>query len=125
MDTQARIPAALAALHNFIRRHDPREIDMYDGVDDLSTGCFPGSNAELKTDESGTGESRTGESGTGESGAGESGAGESRAGESGADESRAGESGTDERERAYAVRDQIAQDMWDEYCQRSDQMDCD
>jgi hypothetical protein len=35
MHTQARLPAALAALHNFIRHHDPSEIsDLEDDDDD-------------------------------------------------------------------------------------------
>jgi hypothetical protein len=29
MAVQSRIPAALAALHNFIRQYDPKEINMY------------------------------------------------------------------------------------------------
>jgi hypothetical protein len=29
MSVQSRIPAALAALHNFIRHYDPDEIDVY------------------------------------------------------------------------------------------------
>jgi hypothetical protein len=29
MSVQSRIPTALAALHNFIRHHDPEEIDAY------------------------------------------------------------------------------------------------
>ena len=29
MDIQARIPPALCALHNFIRRHDPSDIEDY------------------------------------------------------------------------------------------------
>jgi hypothetical protein len=29
MSVQSRIPAALAALHNFICHHDPAEIDVY------------------------------------------------------------------------------------------------
>jgi hypothetical protein len=30
MEVQAQIPAALAALHNFIRQYDPGDIHMYD-----------------------------------------------------------------------------------------------
>ena len=33
MDIQARIPPALAAIHNFIRQHDPDEIQQF-GDDD-------------------------------------------------------------------------------------------
>ncbi len=33
MSIQALIPPALAALHNFIRQHDPDEIQMYDNND--------------------------------------------------------------------------------------------
>jgi len=32
LDTQARIPPALAALHNFICRHDPEEIVDFDAI---------------------------------------------------------------------------------------------
>jgi hypothetical protein len=34
MSIQARIPPALAALHNFIQLYDPEEIQMYDDNDD-------------------------------------------------------------------------------------------
>lgn len=37
MEIQARIPAALCAIHNFIRIHDPAEEIMYAGDDDNTT----------------------------------------------------------------------------------------
>jgi hypothetical protein len=37
MDIQARIPAALCALHNFIRFHDPGEIDEFSDGSDMAT----------------------------------------------------------------------------------------
>jgi len=57
MRTQALIPAALAALHNFIREYDPEEIRSFDLGDnnpnddyqlrDLQMGPQPGSVGEL------------------------------------------------------------------------------
>jgi hypothetical protein len=38
MEIQARIPAALCALHNFIRRSDPTDIDDYPDATDLASG---------------------------------------------------------------------------------------
>jgi DDE superfamily endonuclease len=38
MELQARIPAALCALHNFIRHADPTEIDEYADATDLANG---------------------------------------------------------------------------------------
>jgi hypothetical protein len=38
MEIQARIPAALCALHNFIRHSDPTEIDEYPDANDIPTG---------------------------------------------------------------------------------------
>ena len=38
MEIQARIPAALCALHNFIRHSDPTDIDEYPDVTDMATG---------------------------------------------------------------------------------------
>jgi hypothetical protein len=35
---QARLPPALAALHNFIRKHDPDDIADFDDVEDLQPG---------------------------------------------------------------------------------------
>ena len=35
MEVQARLPAALCALHNFIRHHDPSNINDYSGTDDI------------------------------------------------------------------------------------------
>jgi hypothetical protein len=42
MEIQARIPAALCALHNFIRRSDPSEIDDYPDAADLASNCANG-----------------------------------------------------------------------------------
>jgi hypothetical protein len=44
MDTQSRLPPALAALHNFIRKHDPDDIAEFgDDVDDPQPGtCAAG-----------------------------------------------------------------------------------
>ena len=39
MDIQARLPPALAALHNFIRKHDPDDIADFDNVDDPQPGA--------------------------------------------------------------------------------------
>jgi hypothetical protein len=38
MDTQTRLPPALAALHNFIRKHDPDDINDFDDVEDEQPG---------------------------------------------------------------------------------------
>ena len=39
MDKQARLPPALAALHNFIRKHDPDDIaDFDDNIDNPEPG---------------------------------------------------------------------------------------
>jgi hypothetical protein len=38
MDLQARLPPALAALHNFIRKHDPNDIADFDDVEDPQPG---------------------------------------------------------------------------------------
>ena len=42
MDYQARIPAARAAIHNFIRVHDPDKLDSFAEADDLEPGFFAG-----------------------------------------------------------------------------------
>ena len=49
MSVQALIPAALAALHNFIHRHNPEDIHMYDDddVSDPLIGCPLGETGEL------------------------------------------------------------------------------
>jgi hypothetical protein len=39
MDIQARLPPALAALHNFIRKHDPDDIADFDDVEDPQPGA--------------------------------------------------------------------------------------
>ena len=40
MDIQVRIPPALCAIHNFIRRYDPDEISFFDDdIDDFQPGC--------------------------------------------------------------------------------------
>jgi len=35
---QARLPPALAALHNFIQKHDPDDITTFDSVEDSQPG---------------------------------------------------------------------------------------
>lgn len=47
MEVQARIPAALCALHNFIRRSDPTEIDDYPDGDDMAIGRGNGVDSEV------------------------------------------------------------------------------
>jgi len=42
MDLQARIPAALAAIHNFIRIHDPEELSDFIESTDLEPGFVSG-----------------------------------------------------------------------------------
>ena len=49
MDYQARIPAALAAIHNFICIHDPDELDGFAEADDIEPGFFAGELAEGQT----------------------------------------------------------------------------
>ena len=53
MSTQALIPPALAALHNFIREYDPEEIHLYNDDDDepfdLEISTHPESVGELGT----------------------------------------------------------------------------
>ena len=39
MDIQARVPPALATLHNFIRKYDPDNIADFDNVDDPQPGA--------------------------------------------------------------------------------------
>lgn len=43
LDIQARIPAALAGIHNYIRRHDPNELEDVDlrVAEDLQPGTQP------------------------------------------------------------------------------------
>lgn len=38
LDVQARLPPALAALHNFIREHDPDDLAEYEGAEDPQPG---------------------------------------------------------------------------------------
>lgn len=38
METQTRLPPALAALHNFIRKHDPDDIADFDDSEDPQPG---------------------------------------------------------------------------------------
>jgi hypothetical protein len=47
MDYQACLPAALAAIHNFIRAHDPEELVDFQEAEDLQ----PGMAGELATGE--------------------------------------------------------------------------
>jgi hypothetical protein len=42
MDYQARIPAALAAIHNFIRMHDPTDLDGFMDSENLDQGFVAG-----------------------------------------------------------------------------------
>jgi hypothetical protein len=49
MDYQARIPAALAAIHNFIRIHDPDELEGFVDAEDIEEGFFAGGLAEGQT----------------------------------------------------------------------------
>jgi hypothetical protein len=49
MDYQARIPAALAAIHNFIRIHDQDELEGFLEADDIEPGFFAGELAEGQT----------------------------------------------------------------------------
>jgi hypothetical protein len=49
MDFQARIPAALAAIHNFIRIHDPNDLEGFLEADDAERGFFAGELAEGQT----------------------------------------------------------------------------
>lgn len=41
MDIQARVPPALAAVHNFILHHDWEDIHQFDDVRDEEPGQFP------------------------------------------------------------------------------------
>jgi hypothetical protein len=43
---QARLPAALAAIHNFIRDHDPLDIEADDGLFDPDPGAHTGELAD-------------------------------------------------------------------------------
>jgi hypothetical protein len=49
MSVQAQLPAALAALHNFIRQYDPGEIRMFEDDQplDFQMGAHPASDDEL------------------------------------------------------------------------------
>jgi hypothetical protein len=49
MDYQARIPAALAAIHNFIRMHDPDDLEDFAESEDLERGFVAGELAEGQT----------------------------------------------------------------------------
>jgi hypothetical protein len=46
MDLQARLPAALAAIHNFIRDHDPEELNDLSEAEDLERGFISGALAD-------------------------------------------------------------------------------
>ena len=78
MNIQARIPPALAALHNFIHKHDPHDLDDYENIEDPQ----PGSRA---------------------------------AGQVAEGQLAAGLPRVAERGQANAMRDRIAQDMWQQY----------
>jgi hypothetical protein len=49
MDFQARIPAALAAIHNFIRIHDPEELENFVEAEDSEPGFVSGELAAGQT----------------------------------------------------------------------------
>jgi hypothetical protein len=49
MDYQARIPAALAAIHNFIRMHDPDDLQDFAESEDLEPGFVAGELAAGQT----------------------------------------------------------------------------
>ena len=47
MDIQARLPPALAALHNFIQKHNPEDLADYENIEDPQPGtCAEGPAAE-------------------------------------------------------------------------------
>jgi hypothetical protein len=74
MDLQARLPAALAAIHNFIRDLDPADLNEFADVEDTQPGWHSGDLA-------------------------------------------GGIPPNAERQRANTRRDQIAEDMWQQYQQ--------
>lgn len=88
MDIQAKIPPALCALHNFIRCHDPTDIADFDDEP------LDGVGLELRLGE-------LGEYGD--------------LGEYGELSTSSG--GVPDRDTAMTTRDQIANDMWDQYQQ--------
>jgi hypothetical protein len=45
MDIQARLPPALAAVHNFIHKHDPNDLADYEDVEDPQPGTCAGEQA--------------------------------------------------------------------------------
>jgi hypothetical protein len=49
MDYQACIPAALAAIHNYIHIHDPDELAGFAKANDMEPGFFLGELAEGQT----------------------------------------------------------------------------
>ena len=58
MDYQAHIPAALAAIHNFIHIHDPDVIKGFVEADDIERGFFAGEAGELAEGQTRTAEKR-------------------------------------------------------------------
>jgi hypothetical protein len=58
MDYQARIPAALAAIHNFIRIHDADELEGFLDANDMERGFFAGDAGELAQGQTRTAEKR-------------------------------------------------------------------
>ena len=40
MDIQAHLPPALAALHNFIQKHDPEDLADYESIEDPQPGTY-------------------------------------------------------------------------------------
>jgi hypothetical protein len=49
MDFQARIPAALAAIHNYIRIYDPTDLEDFKDSEDMDPGFFAGDLATGQT----------------------------------------------------------------------------
>ena len=49
MDYQAHIPAALAAIHNFIHIHDPDKLEGFVEADNIEQSLFAGELAEGQT----------------------------------------------------------------------------
>ncbi len=47
MDVQARIPSALAAIHNFILDHDEDDIKDFEDATDENPGILPGREVEI------------------------------------------------------------------------------
>jgi hypothetical protein len=87
MDIQARIPAALCALHNFMRQYDPDEIFNPDFLDGYENGGGIDADGDM----------------------------EEEIDEALAGSLAEGPVNAAERRRAESLRDQIAQEMWRDY----------